>query len=258
MLQYFAQMRNILLNVRFIPGRCQFFRNFEFANCRGILGTLGICTLCSLNRFQPRPPLQKNCREYSSAAKLRTLSLAATLLLAVVWAQAAEFVAASPPASPEEANVLRDRAEAIRAAAEARHADEQKVCRSKFLVNDCLEAARKVFIEQSLEARALEKEVRDFEREAHRREVEAKEEKRLREAPEREAAQQAQAEAFRVEEARKAEERQRKLADKERRAVEERTKSAEKEAARREKLEKRARKDAERAAKRRVEAPAGQ
>lgn len=157
-----------------------------------------------------------------------------------------------PPGAPqtlEEAKAMRAKADTMRTEAEQRHETERNACYSKFLVNDCLESARKNRTRALLEARDIEKVARDFEREAHRQEVDAREAGRAAEAAQREAGQQAQGERYREEEAKKATERERKLAEKEKQAAEGRRRSEAEQAARQAKLEKRAQDDARRAAR---------
>lgn len=160
----------------------------------------------------------------------------------------AQTPAASPPPSLslEEAHAQRERAETLKSEAQQRYEREQADCRQKFLVNDCLEAARNRYTQTLNEARTLDKAGRDVERAAHREEVEAKEAQRAAEAPQRAAEQAAQAVAYRAEEARKAAERERKLAEKEKQAAEGRKRIAAEEAERRKKLADRARDEAAR------------
>lgn len=169
--------------------------------------------------------------------RIQSLLLMALLFSPVLWAQT--------PAQPqslslEEAQAQRIHAEAMKSEAEQRYASEQAACYKKFLVNDCLEAARNRHTQSLNEARTLDKAGREVEREAHRQEVEAKEARRTAAASQRAVEQQAQAEAYRAEEAGKVAERERKLAEKAKQAEEGRKRVAAEQAARREKLDKRA------------------
>ena len=154
------------------------------------------------------------------------------------------------PRTLDEANAQRARAEQMRRDADARYAEEQQACYAKFLVNDCLDAAKKKRTATMIEARELDLPAREFQRDAKRADVNASEQKRADEAPQRAAEQQQQAEAFRAEEARRAAEREQKIADKARQAEEGRKKTAEEDARRAQKLAERAKRDAELAAKR--------
>lgn len=176
---------------------------------------------------------------------MRRLILVTTLL----WHDAGADDSPPPVTKTEQATAQRAQADLLRADAEKHLVEEQRVCYGKFLVSDCLDAARKKHSRSMIEVRTLEKGIRDFEREEHRKAVEAKEAERLSELDGREAAQAAQGERYRAEEERRAAERDRKLADKARQAEEGRKKREAEEAAYREKQAKRARQDAERAAK---------
>ena len=173
------------------------------------------------------------------------------LLSPVLHAQTSESTSAVPqPTTLEEAAAQRRLAEQMRTEAEERFAREQPACYKKFLVNDCLEDAKKQRTQSMIEARKLEVPARDFEREAHRAEVEGKAAQRDAELPKREADQAEQGEAYRAEEAARTAEREKKLADKEAQAAKGRQKAAEEQARRQAKLEKRKKKIAEQAAKR--------
>ena len=178
----------------------------------------------------------------------RSLLIATMIVVQSAWAQVPEPVAA-PTMSLEEAHAQRARAEVLKAEAEKRYAAEQDACYRKFLVNDCLDEAKKIHTESMLKVRELDQAGRQVEREANRRDVEAREAARAAELPQREAQQRAQAERHRAEEAGKAAERERKLADKARQAGEGRRKTASEQAARSQKQAQRAKDDAERAAK---------
>jgi hypothetical protein len=175
-------------------------------------------------------------------------ALAAILLFgSSAWAQTT--TASDGPQTAEQAAAQRVQIDTLRIQAERRYAEEQNACYRQFLVSDCLAAAKKIHSRTLIEARTLEKGVRDFERAEHRRTVEAKEAARAAELAERDAEQPAQTQHYRAEEARKAAEREHRLADKERQAVEGRKKTEAAQAARQERLAKRAKQDADRAAK---------
>jgi len=67
------------------------------------------------------------------------------LLLALLWISCAAWAEVSLPLPQtlEEASAQRERAASMRAEAERRHEAEQKNCHTRFLVNDCLAAAKK-------------------------------------------------------------------------------------------------------------------
>jgi colicin import membrane protein len=177
---------------------------------------------------------------------IRSLLAATVLLGASAWAQT---TLPDVPQTAEQAAAQRVQVESLRSHAEKRYVEEQNVCYGKFLVSNCLDAAKKTHSRAMIEARALEKGVRDFEREEHRRAIEIKEAKRKVEFDSRDAEQQMQAEHYREEEVSKATERERKLAEKNRQATEGRKKTEAEQADRREKQVKRAKQDVERAAK---------
>ena len=173
------------------------------------------------------------------------------LVLLSCSALAVEPAPAVPqPTTLEAAAAQRQEADRMRKSAEDLFAAEQAACYKKFLVNDCLEDAKKRRTQSMIEARNLDAPARDFEREAHRAEVEAKEALRAKETPQRELEQKEQGEAYRAEETARAAEREKKLADKEAQAAKARQKAAEEQAKRKAKLEKRRKKIEESAAKR--------
>jgi len=180
---------------------------------------------------------------------MRGCLLAVSVLISmVVWAETAP----APPAVPQslaEAKAQREQAASLRDQAERQRQADQERCYSKFLLNDCLAAAKKRYTETILAARKLDQPARDFEREARRQEVAAKEAQRANELPLREAEQKEQGERYRAEQAAKAAEREQRLAEKARKAEQGRQKRAADEARRQEKLDRRARQDAEREAK---------
>jgi hypothetical protein len=186
-------------------------------------------------------------RRFDMAERLPWLrySAAAIAFLLVTLAASAQT-----PRTLEEADAQRARAESMRKTAEERHIAEQNECYKKFLVNSCLEDAKKRYTQSLIEARNLDIPARDFQRDAKRTELAAKEAKREAETPKREADQKAQGAQFRSDETARAEARQQKLADKAAQATKNRQKLAAEEARRQEKAAKRAKKDAERAEQR--------
>jgi hypothetical protein len=158
---------------------------------------------------------------------------------------------ASPekPKTLEQAAAQRERSTQMRNEAEKRYVTEQDACYKKFLVNSCLDDAKKRHTQSMIEARNLDIPAREFQREAHRTDVEAKEAQRAADLPAREAEQKEQAERYRADEAARAAERDKKIATKAQQAAEGRRKTAAEQAARQAKIEQRAKNDAERAAK---------
>ncbi len=177
-----------------------------------------------------------------------SLLLLSLLLPAAV--AAGEPVAAVPvPKTLDEAQQQRQRARALREQAERDFQAEQDRCYTLFLVNDCLEQAKRRRIAAIIESRAIDQPARDFERAARRQEVADEDAQRRAEQPQRAAEQLQQGERHRAEQAEKAAARERKLAEKQRQAAEGRQKTAEEQARRQARQEKRARDDAERAAR---------
>ena len=173
-----------------------------------------------------------------------------------LWAQTPESAPTEPaaPQTLDQANTLRERAKQMDKEADALYEAEQAECYQKFLVNSCLDDAKKRHLQARLEARKLDATGRDFQRAAKRADAEAKETKRAADLQARATEQKAQGEAYRNEEAARAAAREEKLAKKARQAEEGRRKTAEEQAKRQAKEEKRAKKDAERAAKKAQEA----
>lgn len=165
--------------------------------------------------------------------------------------------AAEAPKTLEQAVLQRERADAMRAAAELRYAAEQNECYGKFLVNSCLVDAKKRYTASIVEARQIDQPAIDFERAARRQDLEAKEAQRAADALVRQADEQESTQQFRAEQAAKLAERDARLADKARKAEEGRAKTAADQAKRQAKLDKRARQDAEREAKKAAAAAAG-
>jgi colicin import membrane protein len=168
---------------------------------------------------------------------------AASLLIALLLPSPALW--AQTPQTLEEAAAQRARAEQMRDAAEKNFVAEQQACYDKFLVNSCLDDAKKRRTAALIEARNVDIPAREFQREAKRAEVDAKDQKRAAEAPRRAAEEQAQAESFRAEEAIRAAEREKKVAEKARMAAEGRQKTAADQARQKEKQQQRAQRDAE-------------
>ena len=156
---------------------------------------------------------------------------------------------ASPPAPHQmgDGDAQRARASEMRNQAEKTLAAEQAACYQKFLVNSCLEDAKKKYTNTVIEARQLDQPARDFQREHKRAEVEAKEKQRASDNAQRAIDQQQQATDYRNKEAERAAERERKKAAKAEKAAAGRAKRAEEEAQRQKKNEERARRDAQRA-----------
>lgn len=90
-------------------------------------------------------------------------------------------------AAREHAGELRHQATAMKRDAESRHKAAQDICYRKFLVNDCLDRAKRSLTAAQVEARKLESEARGIERALQRVEVSEREAKRLEDAPRREA-----------------------------------------------------------------------
>ena len=173
-----------------------------------------------------------------------------------LWAQTPESTSTEPaaPQTLEQANALRERAKQMDKKADTLYKADQTECYKKFLVNSCLDDAKKRHLQTRLEARKLDAAGRDFQRAAKRADAEAKEAKRAADLQARTSEQKAQGETYRDEEAARAAARQEKLAKKARQAEEGRRKTAEEQAKRQAKEEKRAKKDAKRAAKKAREA----
>ena len=169
--------------------------------------------------------------------------------LALTALTLAPFAHAAPPVprTLEEADAQRARASEMRSTAEKTLAAEQAACYQKFLVNSCLENAKRKYTNTVIEARKLDQPARDFQRDAKRTEVEAKEKQRAIDNAQRATDQQQQAAEYRNKEAERAAERERKKAAKAEKAAAGRAKRAEEEAQRQKKNEERARRDAQRA-----------
>ena len=181
---------------------------------------------------------------------IRRLLIVVLLFSHSIWAQTqATTPETEIPQTLEQATAQRERAAQMRKESDALFASEQDACYKKFLVNSCLDDAKKRHMQTTIEARKLDSAGRDFQREAKRAEVEAKEAKRATDLSARAAEQKAQTETYRAEEAARAAAREEKIAAKARKAKASRQKTAAEQAKRQAKQEKRAQKDAERAAK---------
>ena len=93
----------------------------------------------------------------------------------------------------EQANAQRERAKAMKQAAEEQLSTEQNACYQKILVSACLKDAKARYTASIVEARKLDIPARDFQRDAKRTEADAKEAKRAADMPQREVDQRAQA-----------------------------------------------------------------
>jgi hypothetical protein len=187
------------------------------------------------------------------SAMCRCGFLAVLLLISCpVWAQAPE--APPMPQTREQAAAQRAQANSRRAEAQRVYTQEQNACYKKFLVNSCLDEAKKKHTQAVIDARNFEKPAREFLHAEDRRDLEAKEAKRASDLVTRQASQKEQAANYRQEEAAKAIARDEKQAAKTRQAEEGRKKTADEQAKRKAKLQKRAQKDAERAVKREAKA----
>lgn len=78
----------------------------------------------------------------------------------------------------EQARRLHEEADAIRLAADARHAEAKKACWQKFLVNACVEDVTRAMQDEKIRANNLDKEARGIERELKQREIAAKDARR--------------------------------------------------------------------------------
>ena len=188
----------------------------------------------------------------STPAQHAILGTIACFSLMFSLPSAAQPATGSPVPAPqtiEQANAQRLQATQMRDSAEKNHVAEQAACYKKFLVNSCLDDAKKRHTQALIDARKIDNPARDFQREAKRAEVNAKDAERAAKEPVRAAEQKEKASDYRAEEAAKATDRERKKTAKAQQAAEGRQKRAAEEAKRQEKQEKRAKKDAERAAR---------
>ncbi|MBK1680428.1 hypothetical protein [Rhodocyclus tenuis] len=190
-------------------------------------------------------------------SRLRALALGACALclgglalptVSVAAGEAAKIDFALPQ-TLEESEALKARADALHAEADRLNAIAQQQCYQKFLVNACLDDAKKAYNRLNLQARPLEQAVRDFERAQRQADADAKETKRAADALSREKEQREQAERYRADEARRAAEREQKIAAKAAQAEAGQRKTAAEEADRRQRDADRAKRKAERDAK---------
>ncbi|MCP5267427.1 MAG: hypothetical protein H6943_00165 [Zoogloeaceae bacterium] len=186
--------------------------------------------------------------------KIITLFPALSLISSLALAQ----ISAQPLSDAEKhekltrAETLKSQAAKMESAADDKLEAENAACYKKFLVNSCLEQAKETHRKAIREAKRLELEGGEIERDVKRREVAIKDAERETKARERATEQQRHGEQYRAEEQSKADERAAKAAKKEQKAAENRRKHAEEQARHQAKMEKRARKDAELAEKRRA------
>ncbi len=185
---------------------------------------------------------------------MRTSSLLAIFLLVSHTVRAQEPEAAPVPQTREQAAAQRAQAEATRTEAQRVYSREQAACYKKFLVNACLDNAKKKHTQAVIDARNFEKPAREFQHAENKRDLEAKEAKRVSDMASQQARQKEQAEKHHQDEAAKAVAREEKVASKSRQAEEGRKKTAAEQAKRKAKMEKRAQKDAERAVKKEAKA----
>lgn len=153
------------------------------------------------------------------------------------------------PSTLEEATKQRELADQIKNKAEEQYRNEQNECHRKFLVNDCLDDAKKRYTEKIVYARRLETPAIAFQREVRRAKSDEKQAQREADLERRQEEEEKQIQEFRDSEAKKSAEREKRTEDKARKAEEQRKKIAQDQARRQEKQAQRAKKDAERAAK---------
>ena len=182
-----------------------------------------------------------------------TIPIFATLVcLAVVPVRAEEAAPALVPVPKnlDEAAAQRAQATQLRTEADRLYETEQAGCYEKFLVNRCLDDARKRHTQSLIDARNLDTPARHFQEEAHRADVEAKDAQRAADAESREKDQQEKGETYRADEAQKAAVREQKVADKAAQAEAGRQKMAADQAKYQARLQKHAQKIADAEAKR--------
>ena len=123
---------------------------------------------------------------------LAVLSICAT---ATAWAQEAPpFAGEGREQLEERARSLQEQGKEMRKEADLRLEEETRACWKKFLVTRCMDQAKQVKYERFDEARKLEQEARNIERELRRREAAARAARWAEELPQREADAAAQAE----------------------------------------------------------------
>ncbi len=155
---------------------------------------------------------------------------------------------AEVPQTMEQANAQRERAKAMKQAAEEQLSTEQNACYQKILVSACLKDAKARYTASIVEARKLDIPARDFQRDTKRTEADVKEAKRAADMPQREVDQRAQAAQYHEKEAERATAREQKIAGKAEQSAQYRKKAAAQEKARSERLAERERREAKRAA----------
>lgn len=183
-----------------------------------------------------------------------TIASLLCLLASSVMAQ----VDATPMSEAEKreklgrASSLKSEATRLEKEADATLKAQTDACHKKFLVSSCLEDAGKAHTKSVREAKRMELEGNELERDVKRREVAVKDARKAAEAPKREADEKAKGEAYRADEAAKAEKRAAKEAKKEKQAADGRRKHAEAQARQEKKKADQAKKDAKVAEKRRA------
>ena len=94
---------------------------------------------------------------------IRRLLAISLFITCPVWAQtAAPDSAPVVPQTLEQAAAQREQATNMRDSAEQRYTTEQAACYKIFLVNSCLEDAKKRYTQSMIEARKLDNPARDF------------------------------------------------------------------------------------------------
>lgn len=176
------------------------------------------------------------------------LSLLVSCAPICAWSQSNAQSTLEIPQTLEQANAQRERAAAMKQAAEDQLIADQAACYQKILVSGCLKDAQARHRAALIEARNLDVPARAVQRDAKRTDVETREAQREADKPRREAEMKDQAENFRSEEARKAAERERKIAERAEQTAKFREKSAAEAKDRQERLAQREKRDADRAA----------
>ena len=186
----------------------------------------------------------------SNRMTIPIFAILASLAVAPIRAEEAAPAPVPVPKSLDEAAAQRAQATQLRTEADRLYETEQAGCYEKFLVNRCLDDARKRHTQSLIDARNLDTPARHFQEEAHRADVEAKEAQRAADAESREKDQQEKGETYRADEAQKAALREQKVADKAAQAEAGRQKMAADQAKYQARLQKHAQKIADAEAKR--------
>jgi hypothetical protein len=160
-----------------------------------------------------------------------------------------ETPAVPQPKTIEEADAQRERASKMRSAAKKRYERESAACYEKFLVNDCLDGAKKRRTQTMIEARTLDAPAREFQQNAKRADAAAKAKQREVERIAREAEHEKQAADFHAKEASEAQQREAKIGEKESKTREARQKSAREASKRQARQKSREKREAKRAEK---------